>query len=162
MTGALLRRLREAYGLERKDLAEALGSKSCVAVMMLERCGRSWSPDRRREVRQARFVQYLYALRMLRGKRARKRRVVFCTPPGSTHQIERRGIKEWARIVPMHGTLRGFALVCGEWVRAEWVEASNEFQAALLAARLPLKKRKTVTVQDATNTYHDALRERGW
>lgn len=26
----------------------------------------------------------------------------------------------------------------------------------------PLKKRKTVTVQDATNTYHDALREWGW
>ena len=167
MTGEILQRLREAYGLERKDLAEALGSKSCVAVMMLERCGRSWSPDRRREVRlkhgekrQARFVQYLDALRMLRGKRARKRRVVFCTPPGATHQVERKGVKEWARIVPMHGTLRGFAWVCGEWIRAEWVEASNEFQVALLAARLPLKKRKTVPVQDATNTYHDILGER--
>jgi hypothetical protein len=61
----------------------------------------------------------------------------------------------------MHGTLRGFAWQ-GEWMRAAWVEGSNTFQAALLAARLPLKKRKAVTVQDTTNTYHDALRERGW
>ena len=61
----------------------------------------------------------------------------------------------------MHGTLRGFAWQ-GEWVRAAWVEGSSEFQATLLAAKLPLQRRKTVTVQDATNTYHDTLRERGW
>ena len=166
MTGEILQRLREAYGLERKDVAETM-KKTCYAVTMLERSGRSWSHVRSRETRhregadrQTRFGLYLDALRALRGKRKNKPQFVFCSPPGATHQIERRGIKEWARIVPMHGTLRGFAWVCGEWVRAAWVEASNEFQTALLAARLPLKKRKTVTVQDATITYHDTLRER--
>ena len=167
MTGEILQRLREAYGLERKDVAEALG-KSCYAITVWEQRGRSWSRERCRETRhrvgadrQTRFGLYLDALRALRGKRAHKPQFVFCPPPGATHRIERRGIKEWARIVPMHGTLRGFAWQ-GEWVRAAWVEGSDEFKAALLAARLPLKKRKTVTVQDATITYHDALRERGW
>ena len=166
MTGEILQRLREAYGLERKDVAEALG-KSCYAVTVWERSGRSWSRERCRETRhragadrQTRFGLYLNALRALRGKRTRKPQFVFCSPPGATHQIERRGIKEWARIVPMHGTLRGFEWR-GEWVRAAWVEGSSEFQAALLAARLPLKKRKAAPVQDATNTYHDTLRERG-
>lgn len=168
MTGEILQRLREAYGLERKDVAEALG-KSCYAVTMWERRGRSWSRERCRETRrregadrQTRFGLYLDALRALRGKRAHKPQFVFCPPPGATHRIERQGIKEWARIVPMHGTLRGFAWRGGEWRRAAWVEGSDEFKAALLAARLPLKKCKTVTVQDATNTYHDTLRERGW
>ena len=166
MTGEILQRLREAYGLERKDVAEAL-NKSCYAVTVWERRGRSWSRERCRETRhregadrQTRFGLYLNALRALRGKRAHKPQFVFCPPPGATHQIEQRGIKEWARIVPMHDTLRGFAWRGGEWVRAAWVEGSSEFQAALLAARLPLKKRKTVTVQDATITYHDTLRER--
>lgn len=168
MTGDILRRLREAYGLERKDVAETM-NKTCYAVTMWELRGRSWSRERCRETRhregadrQTRFGLYLNALRALRGKHTRKLQFVFCSPPGATHQIERRGIKEWARIVPMHGTLRGFAWVCGEWRRAAWVEGSNEFQTALLAARLPLQRRKTAPVQDATNTYHDALRERGW
>lgn len=167
MTGEILQRLREAYGLERKDVAEALG-KSCYAITVWERRGRSWSRERCRETRhregadrQTRFGLYLDALRALRGKRKNKLQFVFCSPPGATHQIERRGIKEWARIVPMHGTLRGFAWQ-GEWVRAAWVEASNEFQTALLAARLPLQRRKTVPVQGAINIYHDTLRERGW
>ena len=106
MTGDILRRLREAYGLERKDVAEALG-KSCYAVLMLERSGRSWSYARSRGTRfrdgadrQTRFGLYLDALRVLRGKRAHKPQFVFCPPPGATHQIERHGIKEWARIVP--------------------------------------------------------------
>ena len=168
MTGEILQRLREAYGLERKDVAEALG-KSCYAVTMWELRGRSWSRERCRETRhregadrQMRFGLYLNALRALRGKRKNKPQFVFCPPPGATHQIERQGIKEWARIVPMHSTLRGFAWCGGEWVRAAWVEGSNEFQAALLAARLPLQRRKAAPVQDATNTYHDTLRERGW
>ena len=168
MTGEILQRLREAYGLERKDVAEVLG-KSCYAITVGERRGRSWSRERCRETRhregadrQTRFGLYLDALRALRGKRANKPQFVFCPPPGATHRIELRGIKEWARIVPMHGTLRGFAWCGGEWIRAAWVEASNEFQAALLAARLPLQRRKAVPVQDATNTYHDTLRERGW
>lgn len=168
MTGDILRRLREAYGLERKDVAEAL-NKSCYAVTVWEQRGRSWSRERCRETRhrvgadrQTRFGLYLDALRALRGKRAHKPQFVFCPPPGATHRIERRGIKEWARIVPMHGTLRGFAWRGGEWIRAAWVESSNTFQTELLAARLPMQRRKTAPVQDATNTYHDTLRERGW
>ena len=96
------------------------------------------------------------------AKKVKVAKPVEIGPVGATHQIERQGIKEWARIVPMHGTLRGFAWRGGEWRRAAWVEGSNEFQAALLAARLPLKKRKTVPVQGAINIYHDTLRERGW
>ena len=44
MTGEILQRLREAYGLERKDVAEAL-NKSCYAVTVWERRGRSWSRE---------------------------------------------------------------------------------------------------------------------
>ena len=165
MTGEILQRLREAYGLEREDVAEAM-NKTCYAVLMLERCGRSWSHVRSRETRrregadrQTRFGLYLYALRVLRGKRAHKPQFVFCPPPGATHRIERQGIKEWARIVPMHGTLRGFAWRDGEWRRAAWVEGSNEFQAALLAARLPQRKHKVRAVAGGMGEYHHAMRE---
>ena len=165
MTGEILQRLREAYGLERKDVAEALG-KSCYAVTVWERRGRSWSRERCRETRlregadrQTRFGLYLDALRALRGKRAIKPQFVFCPPPGATHRIERQGIKEWARIVPMHGTLRGFEWRGGEWIRAAWVEGSNEFQAALLAARLPQRKHKVRAVAGGVDEYHHAMRE---
>lgn len=165
MTGEILQRLREAYGLERKDVAEALG-KSCYAVSMLELRGRSWSRERCRETRhregadrQTRFGLYLNALRVLRGKRAYKPQFVFCPPPGATHQIERRGIKEWTRIIPMHGTLRGFEWRGGEWVRAAWVEGSNEFQAALLAARLPQRKHKVRAITGGMEEYHQAMSE---
>ena len=168
MTGEILQRLREAYGLSRDELALALGI-SASAIVQKETRGLSWSHNRwpsarRRESEkwQAFFGAYLTALRKLRGKAAPITPIKPSVPPGATHQIERRGIKEWARIVPMHGTLRGFAWDGRDWVRASWIEASNEFQAALLAARLPLRRRKTVPVQDATNTYHDTLRERGW
>ena len=166
MTGEILQRLREAYGLSRDELALALGI-SASAIVQKETKGLSWSHNRwpsarRRESEkwQAFFGAYLTALRKLRGKAASIMSSKPSVPPGATHQIERRGIKEWARIVPMHGTLRGFAWVYSEWVRAEWVEASNEFQAALLATRLPLQRRKTVPVQDAINIYHDILGER--
>lgn len=184
MTGDILRRLREACGYGRHDVAKVMGRNVC-AVANLERYGKSWGSRRCGpavlQQRHMRFSACLDALRILRaelpvrppeatkGKGAGKgsiRRfktpyVPVLKPENATHQLSRDGVTEWVRIVPMHGTLRGFVWR-GEWVRSSWVEASNEFQAALLAARLPLKKRKTVTVQDATITCHDALRERGW
>ena len=178
MTGDILRRLREAYGFSQRAVAGVM-QRDSRAVSRLESGGRSWGSGREgpaeRCRRHDRFLVCLDALRILRKKPPKRAPaatkktekgsapVVEASykPAGATHQIERRGIKEWARIVPMHGTLRGFAWQ-GEWMRAAWVEGSNTFQAALLAARLPLKKRKAVTVQDTTNTYHDALRERGW
>ena len=185
MTGAILRRLREHYGFTRGDVARAAGQHPCW-VVAVENGGKSYSAEAKHNRRQRQnFAAYLDALRKLCGKPLKKRifrpggragrpkapvaaktlkvaKPVEIGPVGATHQVERQGIKEWVRIVPMHGTLRGFAWRGDEWRRAAWVEGSDEFQAALLAARLPLKKRKTVTVQDATNTYHDALRERGW
>lgn len=189
MTGEILRRLREACGLEYKDVAKVLG-KSCYGVRKLEDVGKSWGISKTKgypslERRQARFFAYLDALRKLCGKPLKKRifrpggragrpkapvaaktvkvaKPVEVGPVGATHQIERQGIKEWARIVPMHGTLRGFAWRDGEWRRAAWVEGSTEFRVALFAARLPLRRRKTVPVQGAINIYHDTLRERGW
>ena len=185
MTGDILRRLREDYGLSRKQVADVLG-RHILAVVRLENAGKSWGDGRYKGhpelvQRQERFWAHLDALRKLCGKPPTQRIIRPCGrrpygrrpqaqataktgagPARATHQIELRGIKEWARIVPMHGTLRGFAWCGGEWVRAAWVEDSNAFQAVLLAARLPLQRRKTVPVQDATNTYHDTLRERGW
>ena len=179
MTGNILRHLREGYGLTREQVAVASGVP-VLAIAKRELKGKSWCrakrPCERRNLgkrRQAYFRAYLTALRIMRPirkpaveerelvlRRAFKSPVV--KPEGATHQVERQGIKEWVRIVPMHGTLRGFAWRGDEWRRAAWVEGSNEFQAALLAARLPLKKRKTVPVQGAINIYHDTLRERGW
>lgn len=179
MTGEILQRLREGYGFSQRAVAGLMVDR--CAVSSLEVRGRSWGERSGRPCRKQRqhdrFRDYLNALRILCGKQPKRTPAATkktetnkgatvdkapYKPAGATHRIELRGIKEWARIVPMHGTLRGFEWRGGEWRRAAWVEGSNEFQAALLAARLPLKKRKTVTVQDATNTYHDALRERGW
>lgn len=184
MTGAILRRLREACGYGRHDVAKVMGRNVC-AVANLERYGKSWGSRRCGpavlQQRHMRFSACLDALRILRAKppvrlpeatkdqgAGKQRRAKFKTPyvpevkpENATHQLSLDGMTEWVRIVPMHGTLRGFVWR-GEWVRSGWVEASSTFRAALLAARLPLKKRKTVTVQDATIICHDALRERGW
>lgn len=179
MTGEILQRLREAYGFSQRAVAGLMVDR--CAVSSLEVRGRSWGERSGRPCRKQRqhdrFRDYLNALRILCGKQPKRTPAatkktetgkgatvdkVPYKPAGATHRIELRGIKEWARIVPMHGTLRGFAWCGGEWVRAAWVEGSNEFQAEVLAAKLPLKKRKTVPVQDAANTYHDTLRERGW
>lgn len=179
MTGDVLQRLREGYGFSQRAVAGLMVDR--CAVSSLEVRGRSWGERSGRPCRKQRqhdrFRDYLNALRILCGKQPKRTPAATkktetnkgatvdkapYKPAGATHQIELRGIKEWARIVPMHGTLRGFAWRGGEWRRAAWVEGSDEFRAALLAARLPLKKCKTVTVQDATNTYHDTLRERGW
>ena len=179
MTGAILRRLREGYGLTREQVAVASGVP-VLSIAKREGKGKSWcrakKPCKRRTLgkrRQACFRAYLAALRIMRPSKKpvmKERKFVMrrtfqptvVKPEGATHQIERQGIKEWARIVPMHGTLRGFAWRDGEWRRAAWVEGSTEFRVALFAARLPLQRRKTVPVQDATITYHDTLRERGW
>lgn len=179
MTGAMLRRLREQYGFTREQVAVASGVP-VLSIAKRELKGKSWcrakKPCVRRALgkrRQAYFRAYLAALRIMRPARkpaVKEREFVLrrvfqppvVKPEGATHQVERQGIEEWVRIVPMHGTLRGFAWRGGEWRRAAWVEGSYTFQAALLAARLPLKKRKTVPVQDTTITYHDTLRERGW
>ena len=179
MTGDILRRLREAYGFSQRAVAGVM-QRDSRAVSRLESGGRSWGSGREgpaeRCRRHNRFLVCLDALRILRKKPPKRAPAATkktekgsapvaeapYKPAGATHRIERRGIKEWARIVPMHGTLRGFEWRGGEWVRAAWVEGSNEFQAEVLAAKLPLQRRKTAPVQDATNTYHDTLREREW
>lgn len=182
MTGDILRRLREDYGLSRKQVADVLG-RHILAVVRLENAGKSWGDGRYKGhpelvQRQERFWAHLDALRKLCGKPPTQRIIRPCGrrpygrrpqaqataktgagPAGATHQIERYDRMEWARIVPMHGTLRGFAWRDGEWRRAAWVEGSNEFQAALLAARLPQRKHKVRAVAGGVDEYHHAMRE---
>lgn len=179
MTGEILQRLREGYGFSQRAVAGLMVDR--CAVSSLEVRGRSWGERSGRPCRKQRqhdrFRDYLNALRILCGKQPKRTPAATkktetnkgatvdkapYKPAGATHRIELRGIKEWVRIVPMHSTLRGFAWCGGEWRRAAWIEGSNEFQAEVLAAKLPLQRRKTAPVQDATNTYHDTLRERGW
>ena len=126
MTGEILRRLREGYGLTREQVAVASGVP-VLSIAKRELKGKSWcrakKPCKRRTLgkrRQACFRAYLAALRIMRPSKKpvmKERKFVprrtfqpqVAKPEGATHQIERQGIKEWARIVPMHGTLRGGA-----------------------------------------------------
>lgn len=176
MTGAILRRLREHYGLTREQVAIASGVP-VLSIAKRELKGTSWcrvgKPHERRNLgkkRQAYFRAYLAALRIMRpsNKPVMKEREfvmrrafqpTMAKPEGATHQVERQGFKEWARIVPMHGTLRGFEWRGGEWRRAAWVEGSNTFQAALLVARLPQRKHKVRAVAGGMDEYHHAMRE---
>ena len=176
MTGDVLQRLREGYGFSQRAVAGLMVDR--CAVSSLEVRGRSWGERSGRPCRKQRqhdrFRDYLNALRILCGKQPKRTPAATkktetnkgatvdkapYKPAGATHRIELRGIKEWARIVPMHGTLRGFAWCGGEWVRAAWVEGSNEFQAALLAARLPQRKHKVRAVAGGVDEYHHAMRE---
>ena len=174
MTGEILQRLREAYGFSQRAVAGLMVDR--CAVSSLEVRGRSWGERSGRPCRKQRqhdrFRDYLNALRILCGKQPKRTPAATkktetnkgatvdkapYKPAGATHRIELRGIKEWARIVPMHGTLRGFAWCGGEWVRAAWVEGSNEFQAALLAARLPQRKHKVRAVAGGVDEYHHVM-----
>lgn len=176
MTGDVLQRLREGYGFSQRAVAGLMVDR--CAVSSLEVRGRSWGERSGRPCRKQRqhdrFRDYLNALRILCGKQPKRTPAATkktetnkgatvdkapYKPAGATHRIELRGIKEWARIVPMHGTLRGFAWCGGEWVRAAWVEGSNAFQAALLAARLPQRKHKVRAVAGGVDEYHHAMRE---
>ena len=177
MTGDILRRLREAYGFSQRAVAGVM-QRDSRAVSRLESGGRSWGSGREgpaeRCRRHDRFLVCLDALRILRKKPPKRAPAATkktktekgsapvdkapYKPAGATHQIERRGIKEWVRIIPMHGTLRGFAWQ-GEWVRAAWVEGSSEFQAELLAARLPQRKHKVRAIAGGVDEYHHAMRE---
>lgn len=176
MTGEILQRLREGYGFSQRAVAGLMVDR--CAVSSLEVRGRSWGERSGRPCRKQRqhnrFRDYLNALRILCGKQPKRTPAATkktetgmgatvdkapYKPAGATHQIELRGIKEWARIVPMHGTLRGFEWRGGEWIRAAWVEGSNEFQAALLAARLPQRKHKVRAVAGGVDEYHHAMRE---
>lgn len=176
MTGEILQRLREGYGFSQRAVAGLMVDR--CAVSSLEVRGRSWGERSGRPCRKQRqhdrFRDYLNALRILCGKQPKRTPAATkktetgkgatvdkapYKPAGATHRIELRGIKEWARIVPMHGTLRGFEWRGGEWMRAAWVEGSNEFQAALLAARLPQRKHKVRAVAGGVDEYHHAMRE---
>ena len=176
MTGEILQRLREGYGFSQRAVAGLMVDR--CAVSSLEVRGRSWGERSGRPCRKQRqhdrFRDYLNALRILCGKQPKRTPAATkktetnkgatvdkapYKPAGATHRIELRGIKEWTRIVPMHGTLRGFEWRGGEWIRAAWVEGSNEFQAALLAARLPQRKHKVRAVAGGVDEYHHAMRE---
>ena len=176
MTGEILQRLREGYGFSQRAVAGLMVDR--CAVSSLEVRGRAWGERSGRPCRKQRqhnrFRDYLNALRILCGKQPKRTPAATkktetnkgatvdkapYKPAGATHRIDLRGIKEWARIVQIHGTLRGFEWRGGEWRRATWVESSNTFQAALLAARLPQRKHKVRAVTGGVDEYHHAMHE---
>lgn len=146
MTGAILRRLREACGYTRPQVGK-MAAMSESALARLEQRGQSlpvYYPDRLRV--RAVWHRYLAALRQLRDSgaepgirvaRVKAGKAKSATPkllqpvpvseyancpPGATHRVNHGGTLEWIRIASHAGAKRGFVLVAGEWVRSAWVE----------------------------------------
>lgn len=72
MTGAILRRLREHYGFDRRVLAAVAGKPAHWAAS-LEHAGRSHSAYPYHNRRQHRnFAAYIAALRALKARRAKR------------------------------------------------------------------------------------------
>lgn len=143
MTGAMLRRLREAYGYSVKQVCEVASMYSCT-LGRLEARGRSRSarPYERARVREA-WRRYIAGLRKLRDSGAspaptpqEKPKQVKASkllqaipvseysscPHGATHRVNRAGVWEWIRIASHAGNKRGYVLMDGEWMRRSWVE----------------------------------------
>ena len=130
MTGAALKRLREAYGLSQADVARASGT-ICKALDNIERGGVSYSRSRgasnasRNNHRERQWRAILAAMRALLNSRAeraqearrkqeaeeRKKRAA--TPRGTTHMLD----DEPVRVMMMHGARKAFRHDGKHWVR---------------------------------------------
>ena len=144
MTGAMLRRLREARGYSIRQLCEA-ASMYAATIGRIERRGRSRSLRvyEREKVRDA-WRRYLAGLRRLRDGGAEPcpvkppkpasaplpqkllQAVPACefssSPKGATHRVNREGGWEWVRLASHAGRKFGFVLANGGWTRSVWVE----------------------------------------
>lgn len=144
MTGAILRRLREAAGIPRKALV-AHGAQAAM-VASLENCGVSRAKPEHWERKRASWCLYLDALRaakkaQIAAKSAANASGVHPLPsrkiiapqkaieavsekpaPGAV-LVERNGAHEWVKVVEYpDGRKYGFVWRNRDWYRAEWVE----------------------------------------
>ena len=129
MTGAILRRLREAAGISRKALM-AHGAQAAM-VESLETRGVSRASPGHWERKRASWCRYLNALRAAKKARLAAK---LAAPPVETASavfkpspdavmVERDGVREWAKVVEYRdGRKYGFAWRDGDWYRAAWVE----------------------------------------
>lgn len=140
MTGAILRRLREAAGIPRKALV-AHGVQSHL-VASLEDCGVSRARPEHWERKRASWHRYLVALR------AAKKAQIAAANASEVHPLPSRKIIApqkaietasrkpapnavkvnhddawvWVKVANYGGCDYGFVLRGGEWVRSAWVE----------------------------------------
>ena len=143
MTGAMLQRIREAYGYTRPQLCNAAGMYH-GSVWRIETSGysRAEYPRSRAVVRDG-WHRYIAGLRSLRdngaspalasrkkpkqGKTPKLLQAIPVSehtnyPQGATHRVNRAGAWEWIRIASHAGNKRGYVLIDGEWTRCSWVE----------------------------------------
>lgn len=135
MTGAMLRRIREAYDLTLAQVAEMSGLSTSV-IGGIESRGVSYAHvcrlhcPKRNSYRQLTWRQYLKALRSLRtGHKSAVRTQAISVrhgvlkPSPDAVMVERDGVREWAKVVEYRdGRKYGFAWRNGDWYRAAWVE----------------------------------------
>lgn len=134
MTGAMLRRIREAYGFSRAQVAE-MSELSLWAISGIEGRGVSYarsslvhSPGRN-DHRQHTWGQYLNALRSLRVGRKpviqsepKPARCGVLKPSPDAVKVHRDDAWVWVKIANYGGCDYGFILRGREWVRSAWVE----------------------------------------
>lgn len=144
MTGAILRRLREAHGISRKELA--VYGVSIFMVSSLENNGLSRAKPGHWERKRASWRNYLDALRDAKKAQIATKSAtspvktstpdtlpaeeetvpqnvdVFGKPSPDAMQVEHLGAREWVKVSVINGRQYGFVWRGGDWVRSAWVE----------------------------------------
>lgn len=146
MTGAILRRLREAAGIPRKALV-AHGVQSHL-VASLEDCGVSRARPEHWERKRASWHRYLVALRAAKKAQIAAKSATSSVNASGVHplpspqniapqkaieavsekpapnavKVHRDGAWVWVKIANYGGCDYGFILRGREWVRSAWVE----------------------------------------
>ena len=146
MTGAILRRLREAAGISRKALV-AHGAQAAM-VASLEDCGVSRAKAEHWERKRASWCRYLDALRAAKKAQIAAKSTASAANASGAHplpprkiiapqkaieaasekpapesmRVERDGVWVWVKVANYGGCDYGFVLRNGEWVRSAWVE----------------------------------------
>ena len=146
MTGAILRRLREAHGISRKALVAHGASPSVVAS--LEDCGVSRAKPEHWERKRASWHRYLVALRAAKKAQIAVKAAASATNASGAHplpspqniapqkavgavlekpapeamRVERDGAQVWVKTANHGGRDFGFVCQGREWVRSAWVE----------------------------------------
>ena len=146
MTGAILRRLREAAGISRKALV-AHGAQAAM-VASLENCGVSRAKPEHWERKRASWCRYLDALRAAKKAQVAAKSTASAANASGVHPLPSRKIIApqkaietasrkpapnavkvnhddawvWVKVANYGGCDYGFVLRGGEWVRSAWVE----------------------------------------
>ena len=147
MTGAILRRLREAAGIPRKALV-AYGAQAAM-VASLENCGVSRARPEHWERKRASWCRYLDALRAAKKAQITAKAAASAANASGVHQlssqkiiapqkaieavsekpapdamqVEYLGVREWVKVSTINGRKYGFIWRNGDWYRSAWVEA---------------------------------------